>query len=139
MPGYVPPSVPWEMTEVIDTLITYSIYLLKPGGRLVYFLPTNNEEYRDVDVPIVPGLKLISNSSQDFGKWARRLITMEKVVDGGSDAVIAELDRGIAREGVEGRLEKLSLRAEGDEERRPGHASFAKRYFEGFKAGESVA
>lgn len=39
---YVPPSIPWEMTEVINTLITYSLYLLKPGGRLVFFLPTDN-------------------------------------------------------------------------------------------------
>ena len=41
-PDYVPPSVPWEMTEVINNLITYSLYLLKPGGRLVFFLPTDN-------------------------------------------------------------------------------------------------
>ena len=113
-PDYVPPSVPWEMTEVINSLITYSLYLLKPGGRLVFFLPTDNvsggrptavshgeavaapvclqgrkkltavlgcrcfqSEYKDVDIPVVPGLRLISNSSEDFGKWARRLITME--------------------------------------------------------------
>lgn len=144
----MPPSIPWEMTSVINSLLTFSLYLLKPGGRLVFFLPTNNDEYRDVDIPSIPGLKLLSNSSQDFGKWARRLITMQKE-ESGWEGMVEGLDRGVEREGMEGlqeKLERMKLEVEGEgqggedenvQERRPGHAGFRKWYFE--QAAESRA
>ncbi|KAK4055764.1 hypothetical protein OIV83_000311 [Microbotryomycetes sp. JL201] len=136
---YVPPSVPWEMSSVITSLVSYALYLLKPGGRLVFFLPTNNEEYRDVDVPRVPGMKLVANSSQDFGKWARRLITMEKLQDGWQD-VIEGLDRGIERQGMESvrdRLSKMNIDVQdADERRKVGHYDFRTFYFEGKKQAE---
>jgi tRNA (guanine10-N2)-methyltransferase len=47
--------------------------MLKPGGRLVFFLPTINDEYQDVDIPCANGMQLIANSLQDFGKWGRRV------------------------------------------------------------------
>ncbi|BGP14967.1 hypothetical protein JCM10213_007230 [Rhodosporidiobolus nylandii] len=132
---YVPPSVGWPMEEVISTLVTYSLYLLKPGGRLVFFLPTDNAEYQDVDIPSIPGLKLVSNSSQSFGKWARRLITMEKehVEEGEWRKAIDGLDRGIRREGQKSVLE-VEREREGEEEerRRPGHADFHRRFAAGF-------
>lgn len=128
------------MSAVIDSLLTFSLFLLKPGGRLVFFLPTNSAEYADVDIPSIPGLKLISNSSQDFGKWARRLITMEKLPAGsGWEEVVEGLDRGVEREGMQGleeRLARLAMEGEGEgeaaEERRkkPGHAEFRRWYFE---------
>ncbi|GAA5894968.1 hypothetical protein JCM6882_008255 [Rhodosporidiobolus microsporus] len=135
---YVPPSVGWPMEEVISTLVTYSLYMLKPGGRLVFFLPTDNAEYSDVDIPSVPGLKLISNSSQSFGKWARRLITMEKEAGGESEwrKAIEGLDRGIRRKGQKSRLEeeREAEDAQEAEKKRPGHADFRERYYEGFAA-----
>lgn len=118
----MPPSHPWEMSSVITSLLSFSLYLLKPHGRLVFFLPTASEEYADVDIPVVPGLRLVSNSSQDFGKWARRLITMEKVPLG-QDELVDELDRGIRRMGM-GELE--------GEQRKPGHADFRDKYFRHF-------
>lgn len=77
----------------------------------MYWLPTVPSEYKDSDVPALRGLKLVANSEQNFGKWARRvgrcclvlrtcqvmeadwqefvpqLITMEKVADSDVDAV----------------------------------------------------
>lgn len=47
--------------------------MLKPGGRLVFFLPTVTDEYQDVDIPQAEGMELIANSLQDFGKWGRRV------------------------------------------------------------------
>ncbi|GAA6004787.1 hypothetical protein JCM11491_002229 [Sporobolomyces phaffii] len=129
---YVPPSVGWPMEEVITGLITFSLYLLKPGGRLVFFLPTNESEYSDIDVPTVPGLRLISNTSQSFGKWARRLITMEKLEsrESGWEGVVEGLDRGVEREGMTSRwTEQERARRE---EKKPGHADFRERYYEGF-------
>jgi len=35
---------------------------LKPGGRLVFFLPVVNDEYEEVDIPVVEGMKLVANS-----------------------------------------------------------------------------
>lgn len=125
LPDYIPPSRPWEMSSVIETLITFSLYMLKPGGRLVFFLPTDNAEYADVDIPTHPSLVLISNSKQDFGKWARRLITMEKI--GATTDDVLRLDRGVGREvGVEKGMEGLEL------EEKKGHSDFRARYFEGF-------
>ncbi|GAA5937316.1 tRNA (guanine-N2-)-methyltransferase [Sporobolomyces koalae] len=128
---YVPPSVGWPMEEVITTLITFSLYMLKPRGRLVFFLPTNESEYSDVDVPEVPGFRLISNTSQSFGKWARRLITMEKLEDVESERIVIEgLDRGIERE--RSKSEWTELERNRREEKKPGHADFRERYYEGF-------
>ncbi|GAA5868123.1 hypothetical protein JCM8547_003351 [Rhodosporidiobolus lusitaniae] len=132
---YVPPSVGWPMEEVISTLVTYSLFMLKPSGRLVFFLPTDNAEYSDVDIPSVPGLKLISNSSQSFGKWARRLVTMEKGNEPEEEwrKAIEGLDRGIRRKGQKSRLEEEREQAgEEGEKKKAGHADFRQRYADGF-------
>ncbi|GAA5820772.1 hypothetical protein JCM10212_005574, partial [Sporobolomyces blumeae] len=132
---YVPPSVGWPMEEVITTLITFSLYMLKPGGRLVFFLPTNESEYSDVDVPVVPGLTLISNTSQSFGKWARRLITMEKARDvRETESVTRGLDRGIER--VDRTSAWTEKQRRDRDAKKPGHADFRERYYEGFKKVE---
>ncbi|GJN89847.1 hypothetical protein Rhopal_002836-T1 [Rhodotorula paludigena] len=134
---YVPPSVGWPMEEVISTLVTFALYLLRPGGRLVFFLPTDNAEYSDLDVPSVPGLRLVSNSLQSYGKWGRRLITMEKARDASEGAewrrALEGLDRGIPREGRKSAWEEERGKGAG-EEKRPGHADFNRRYFAGFDA-----
>ncbi|CAD6568045.1 MAG: hypothetical protein CYPHOPRED_002304 [Cyphobasidiales sp. Tagirdzhanova-0007] len=75
---WVPASRPWEMSEVLIELLSQSRELLKEGGRLVYWLPTVTSEYAESDIPRLKGLRLVANSEQNFGKWARRLITMEK-------------------------------------------------------------
>jgi len=74
-----PLTVPYEMEQVLIDLIEFASKYLVIGGRLVYWLPTNSEEYNKNDIPQHPSLKLIANSEQSFGKWSRRLITMEKV------------------------------------------------------------
>ena len=50
-------------------------YMLKPGGRLVFFLPTVTEDYAEVDVQsmLCEGMEIIANSLQDFGSWGRRV------------------------------------------------------------------
>lgn len=70
---YVPPSMPWELSEVLIELLKKALYLLKPGGRLVYWLPTVVDEYQESDVPVLTGLRLVANSEQNFGKWSRRV------------------------------------------------------------------
>lgn len=53
--------------------MAFALYMLVPGGRLVFFLPTVSDEYQDVDIPIMDGMELVGNSMQDFGKWGRRV------------------------------------------------------------------
>jgi tRNA (guanine10-N2)-methyltransferase len=91
-------------------------YLLVPGGRLVFFLPTPNEEYDEVDIPVVEGMREIKfgeGSVQDFGKWGRRLITMEKVGEYHGDPPTFE-DKEKTEGKQEGHFEfhhKVSLRS----------------------------
>lgn len=57
-------------------LIRFARYMLIPGGRLVFFLPTVTEEYDAIDVPIVEGMKELKwgeGSVQEFNKWGRRV------------------------------------------------------------------
>lgn len=67
------PTKPYELSELASDLVLLARYLLKPGGRLVFFLPTVTEEYQEVDIPICAGMEVVANSVQDFGKWARRV------------------------------------------------------------------
>lgn len=41
----------------------------------MFFLPTVNEEYQEVDVRsmLCEGMEVVSNSLQDFGPWGRRV------------------------------------------------------------------
>lgn len=57
--------------------------MLKPGGRLVFFLPTVNEDYQEIDIHsmICDGMELVANSLQNFGSWGRRLVTIRKSTD----------------------------------------------------------
>jgi tRNA (guanine10-N2)-methyltransferase len=78
---YVPPTQPWEMEDVLNHLVDFAARHLTLYGRLVYWLPTITDEYKEHDVPQHPCLRLVANSVQSFNVWSRRLITMEKVRD----------------------------------------------------------
>ena len=71
---YIPPTRPYELSHLAADLVILARYLLKPGGRLVFFLPTVTEEYEEVDVStmVCEGMDVIANSLQDFGSWGRR-------------------------------------------------------------------
>lgn len=75
---YIPPTKPYELSELAADLVQLSRYLLKPGGRLVFFLPTVTEEYEDIDIDtmLCDGMELIANSLQDFGSWGRRVSSL---------------------------------------------------------------
>ena len=103
-----PQTVNYEMQDVISDLVQFAATYLVPGGRLVYWLPTMNDEYKPQDIPVHPRMVLISNSEQKFGKWSRRLITMEK-----NDSPFS--------------LENLSLCDLTS--KRMGHTRFRERYF----------
>jgi hypothetical protein len=72
---HVPPTTPYELSQLAADLVLLARYLLKPHGRLVFFLPTVTEDYRELDVQtfICDGMEVTANSLQDFGSWGRRV------------------------------------------------------------------
>lgn len=72
---YIPPTKPYELSQLVTDLVLFARYLLKPGGRLVFFLPTVSDEYEEIDIQtmLCAGMEVIANSLQDFGSWGRRV------------------------------------------------------------------
>eukprot|EP00037_Helgoeca_nana_P016674 m.156709 g.156709 ORF g.156709 m.156709 type:complete len:671 (+) comp23635_c1_seq2:246-2258(+) len=77
----------WSRTEsegytadsVYGDLLNFAARVLRPGGRLVYWLPVIQADYNEAQVPRHPCLDLVANTEQSLsGKLARRLITMVK-------------------------------------------------------------
>lgn len=69
----MPPTHPYELSTLTTDLVLLARYLLRLHGRLVFFLPTVNEEYAEVDVPRLEGMEVVANSLEDFGAWGRRV------------------------------------------------------------------
>ena len=71
----MPPTKPYELSALAVDLVLLARYMLKPGGRLVFFLPTVTDEYAELDVQtmLCEGMELVANSLQDFGSWGRRV------------------------------------------------------------------
>ncbi|KAG8863553.1 hypothetical protein FRB96_008293 [Tulasnella sp. 330] len=141
-PSYIPPMRPYEISDLAYDLVKMAQYLLRPGGRLVFFLPTVSEDYTDVDLPTCEGMSIVGNSVQDFGKWGRRLITMEKDKQ---NMVIPEAPRfedrawrkkeqeaGLAASIPEPLADGNNEEAK-EAEHVPAHHSFRDKYFMGFK------
>ncbi|ETW80532.1 hypothetical protein HETIRDRAFT_319345 [Heterobasidion irregulare TC 32-1] len=125
LPGdqpYVPPTKPYELSALATDLVLLARYLLKPQGRLVFFLPTVTDEYQAIDVQsmLCEGMEVIANSLQDFGAWGRRLVTIRKTTTHiypppRFDSRPEELDQP---------AENLHI---------PAHKDFREKYFQGFK------
>lgn len=80
---YIPPSRPYELANLTLDLILLARWILVPKGRLVFFLPTVNEDYDEIDIPKVEGmreLKIGDGSVQDFGKWGRRVCHVSFII-----------------------------------------------------------
>ncbi|KAI9501122.1 hypothetical protein GGI25_005636 [Coemansia spiralis] len=110
---YYPPTVPYEMSDVIADLLGFAAEKLVVGGRLVYWLPTVTDEYDPKDIPLHPALRLVANSEQPFGSWSRRLITMEKIAETGPANVLSFLNKA---------------------EHEPAHKNFRDKYFSKFES-----
>ncbi|KAJ3570013.1 hypothetical protein NP233_g4681 [Leucocoprinus birnbaumii] len=120
---YIPPTKPYELSNLAADLVLLARYLLRPGGRLVFFLPTVTDEYQEVDIHTMMcnGMEVIANSLQDFGSWGRRLITIRKTT---TDKFPAPTFPTVA-EAVE---EEVHI---------PAHRDFREKYFQGFAKGQN--
>ncbi|KAI0268874.1 tRNA guanosine-2'-O-methyltransferase [Gloeopeniophorella convolvens] len=129
---YVPPTRPYELSALATDLVALARHLLKPGGRLVFFLPTVTDEYSalDVDVLLCDGMVLVANSLQDFGAWGRRLITIRKDTD--REYPPPKFD---ARPAVLGVVPGPGASEAQEATHVPAHRDFREKYFQGFKKG----
>lgn len=71
---YIPSKKPYEFNALLDDLLEFSAAHLCPGGRLCFWMPTANAEFKEHHVPLHPDLELTSCNLQDFNKWSRRLL-----------------------------------------------------------------
>ncbi|KAI5120311.1 hypothetical protein M0805_005815 [Coniferiporia weirii] len=121
---YVPPTQPYELSLLVADLVRFARHLLRPAGRLVFFLPTVTDEYAEIDVQalLCPGMAIIANSVQDFGSWGRRLITIKKTT---SETYASPF---------QGTADRTSAEENNDGENRvPAHKDFREKYFRGFR------
>ncbi|KAJ7593860.1 RNA methylase [Mycena floridula] len=113
---YIPPTKPYELSHLATDLVLLARYLLKPGGRLVFFLPTVTDEYEEVDINsmLCSGMEVVANSLQDFGSWGRRLVTISKTTSEKFQPPDFDSD-------------------EPSVSHIPAHKDFREKYFQGFK------
>lgn len=111
----MPPTKPYEMSEVVADLLMFAVKNLTRGGRLVYWLPTVTEDYTIDDLPTHPCMELVANCEQAFGQWSRRLITMEKVADWDGETGLG--------------LPTGNMNKSTTDPKRQGHFGFRDRYF----------
>ncbi|PCH43385.1 tRNA guanosine-2'-O-methyltransferase [Wolfiporia cocos MD-104 SS10] len=117
---YIPPTKPYELSSLASDLVQLARYMLKPQGRLVFFLPTVTDEYEELDIQtmLCEGMEVVANSLQNFGSWGRRLITIRKATSERFPPPSFEVSSG--------ELEASSLHV-------PAHKDFREKYFQGFK------
>lgn len=65
---YVPTKKPYELYALLDDLLAFAAIHLKPGGRLCYWMPVANEDFKEHHIPLHEDLKLLSCCIQDFNK-----------------------------------------------------------------------
>lgn len=124
---YIPPTKPYELSALASDLVHFARYMLKPGGRLVFFLPTVTDEYAELDLQtlLCEGMEVVANSLQDFGSWGRRLITLKKTTS--AKYPPPTFDTIPVTEAPETPTHI------------PAHKDFREKYFQGFKRDEAVS
>ncbi|KAN0135399.1 S-adenosyl-L-methionine-dependent methyltransferase [Lactarius tabidus] len=134
---YIPPTKPYELSALAGDLVVLARYLLNPGGRLVFFLPTVIDEYKELDLDSIlcNGMEVVANSLQDFGAWGRRLITIRK-----STSVAypppnfdSQTARGCSGNSINDHADEDASSASPAQAHIPAHRDFREKYFQGFK------
>ncbi|KAH8119569.1 RNA methylase [Phellopilus nigrolimitatus] len=129
---FVPPTQPYELSALVADLVRLARHLLRPAGRLVFFLPTVTDEYAEVDVHalLCEGMEIVANSVQDFGSWGRRLITIRKTTSEEYASPFGHTAEGFSAE------DDKQMREDG-ESRIPAHKDFREKYFRGFRKDDA--
>lgn len=117
---YIPPTKPYEFSHLAIDLVLLARYLLKPDGRLVFFVPTVTDEYEELDIEqiLCDGMEIVANSLQDFGPWGRRLVTIRKTTTSEYPPPPFEPRERMNTKGFT---------------HVPAHKDFREKYFQGFR------
>ena len=140
---YVPPKRPYSFTRMLDDILDFAANTLVDGGSLCMWMPVagavaedeegeegKGKEEGDVEegeakeyaIPSHPSLELVSECTQHFNKWSRRLLTYRRLRDG-------EVDEQGFREYRRARAEMVEL-GKGTAD---SMNDFRRKYFQGFK------
>ncbi|KAI0464437.1 hypothetical protein LJB42_002052 [Komagataella kurtzmanii] len=75
---YIQPKKPYELDALLDDLLQFASERLPIGGRLCFWMPTENDAQQESRIPQHHNLELRYNLVQSFDKWARRLLCYVK-------------------------------------------------------------
>ncbi|KAI8466404.1 MAG: tRNA guanosine-2'-O-methyltransferase [Monoraphidium minutum] len=82
-------TAPYGLSECVDDLVALGARLLRPGGRLVFFIPVSPDTWDPSDLPDHPAMDLAGSCLQPLSqRYGRRLLTYAKVgvFDAAADA-----------------------------------------------------
>lgn len=108
---YVPPKRPYSFVRMLDDILSFSASVLVDGGRLCMWMPVagepaeNEEVGEEYAIPKHPALGLVSECTQQFNKWSRRLLTYRRLREDEVDAeevLVYEAAKLAVREEQEG-------------------------------------
>jgi hypothetical protein len=67
-PDFVFPTIVYELSDVLDDLMSFSAAHLRPHGRLVFWIPLIRDTMHQQVIPQHPQLHLVSNCEQAFNQ-----------------------------------------------------------------------
>lgn len=68
LPDFVPPKKPYNFLAMLDDLLAFAADTLVDHGRLSFWMPTANDEDKEMPVPTHPSLELVVICAQRFNK-----------------------------------------------------------------------
>ncbi|XP_054720605.1 tRNA (guanine(10)-N2)-methyltransferase homolog [Uloborus diversus] len=78
--SHIPSKVSYSLQDIIEDLLDFSSVYLRLNGRLVYWMPSFNEDFDKTKLPYHPCLELKGFCKQALtGHSSRYLITMQKI------------------------------------------------------------
>ncbi|OQO12255.1 hypothetical protein B0A48_02896 [Cryoendolithus antarcticus] len=133
---YIPPKRPYSFLRMLDDIMDFSASRLVNGGRLCMWMPVagapedadgdtaGEQETEEYAIPQHPALVVVSECTQYFNKWSRRLLTYKRIPD---EEVDAEALAAV-------QLLRLQLESNGHADLGANDLNaFRKKYFQGFK------
>ena len=66
--SYIPPKKPYSFFAMLDDLLQFAMDMLVDDGRLSFWMPTANDEDKEIAVPMHPGLEIVSICVQPFNR-----------------------------------------------------------------------
>ncbi len=84
---YVPPKKAYSFLRMLDDILDFSVDMLVDGGRLCMWMPVAgitadddplHNESDKYEIPRHPALEVVSECTQHFSKWSRRLLTYRR-------------------------------------------------------------